>query len=77
MEDKITALALEAGLLNYVDNETPRRYFVHGFADVEDVEQFAKLIVLEVLSYQESLVSEGHNAWHLNDQTKKHFGVEE
>lgn len=40
-------------------------------------EKFAKLIVLEVLQYQETLVSEGHNAWHLNEPTKKHFGVEE
>lgn len=50
MNDKLLKLALEAGLLNYVDNETPRRYFVHGFADVEDVEQFAESIVRECIS---------------------------
>jgi hypothetical protein len=43
--DDIIRLALDAGLLNYVDNETPRRYFIHGHADLEDIQKFAQLIV--------------------------------
>ena len=47
MYDIFIRLALDAGLLNYVDHETPRRYFIHGNAEQEDVEKFAELIVRE------------------------------
>jgi hypothetical protein len=47
MNERIEKLALDAGLLNYVDNETPRRCFIHGHADLEEVEKFAELIVRE------------------------------
>jgi hypothetical protein len=49
MNERILKLALDAGLLNYVDNETPRRYFVNGYADLEEVEKFAELIVKECI----------------------------
>ena len=49
MNERILKLALDAGLLNYVDNETPRRYFVHGHADLEEVEKFAELVVKETI----------------------------
>jgi len=42
--EDIIRLALDAGLLNYVDNETPRRYFIHGHADLEELERFAALV---------------------------------
>ena len=42
--DDIMKLAVKAGLLNYVDNETPKRYFIDGNADIEDVQKFADLI---------------------------------
>ena len=45
--DIVKQFALDAGLLNYVDHETPRRYFINGHADLEDVEKFAELIVRE------------------------------
>ena len=47
MNELIKQLALDAGLLNYVDHETPRRYFINGHAEQEDVEKFAELIVKE------------------------------
>jgi hypothetical protein len=47
MNDRIREFALDAGLLNYVDHETPRRYFIHGHAEPEDVVKFAELIVRE------------------------------
>lgn len=37
-------LALDVGLLNYVDNETPRHYFVCGHADLGTVLDYAKKI---------------------------------
>lgn len=45
MNKQILKLALESGLINYVDNETPRRYFISGNADINEVEEFAKMIV--------------------------------
>jgi hypothetical protein len=47
MNERIEKLALDAGLLNYVDNETPRRYFINGHADLEEVQKFAEMIVRE------------------------------
>lgn len=46
-EHQIIKLGLEAHLLNYIDNETPRRYFVCGNADLEDVKDFARLVAEE------------------------------
>ena len=40
----IIRLALDANLLNYVDLETPRRYFIPADAGVEEVERFAALV---------------------------------
>ena len=42
--DDIIRLAFDAHLLNYVDLETPRRYFIRADADVEEVERFAALV---------------------------------
>ena len=47
MNERIKELALKAGLLNYVDNETPRRYFINGHADLEEVQKIAEMIVRE------------------------------
>ncbi len=49
MEDCLIDLALKAGLINYVDNETPRRYFICGHADLEEVAKFAKLVRQQTL----------------------------
>ena len=50
MNERIEELALDAGLLNYVDNETPRRCFIHGHADLEEVQEFAQMIVKDCLN---------------------------
>ena len=47
MDDRFIKLALDVGLLNYVDHETPRRYFINGNAEQEDVAKFAELVVWE------------------------------
>jgi hypothetical protein len=49
MNSKIIKAGLDAGLLNYVDLETPRRYFICGNADLKEVENFAEEIIGEVL----------------------------
>ena len=47
MNERIKELALDAGLLLYVDHETPRHYFIDAGDDQENVEKFAELIVRE------------------------------
>ena len=82
MNERILKLALDAGLLNYVDNETPRHYFVHGHADLEEVEKFAELIVRECANHCDLLLdhkisSEWSRGTHdCSRAIKKHFGVE-
>jgi len=48
-EDRITEIALDAGLLNYIDNETPRRYFIDGNADYDTVVVFARRIMQQTI----------------------------
>ena len=47
MNNRLIKLALDAGVLNYVDNETPRHYFLAHWCDEVCIEDFAKLIVQE------------------------------
>ena len=44
MNEQLIKIGLESGMLNYVDNETPRHYFLSGHADEQDLEKFAKLV---------------------------------
>ena len=81
MNERIRELALDAGLLNYVDHETPRRYFVHGHAEQEDVEKFAELIVQECIDtvkkrFMGDLNREDMEIQRCIEDLKKHFGVE-
>lgn len=50
MNKQLLKLALDAHLLNYVDHETPRHYFIDGNADIETVQEFAELLITAVLS---------------------------
>jgi len=83
MNKQIEKLAADAGLLNYVDNETPMRYFIDGHADLEEVEKFAELIVRECANQCDLLLdhkisSEWARGTHdCSRAIKKHFGVEE
>ena len=72
MNEIIKQFALDADLLNYVDHETPRRYFVHGHADLEEVEKFAELIIRECVNFLERYIDDDFAV----DQLEEHFGVE-
>ena len=72
MNEIIKQFALDADLLNYVDHETPRRYFVHGHADLEEVEKFARIIVFECIKLA---VFKGDKE--TAKAIKEHFGVEQ
>jgi len=49
MNEQVIKIGLESNMLNYVDNETPRHYFLSGNADEQDLAKFAELIVQECL----------------------------
>jgi len=53
MNERIIKIGLESGMLNYVDNETPRHYFLSGHADEQDLAKFAQLIVRECVGVVE------------------------
>ena len=77
MNERIEELALDAGLLNYVDNETPRRCFIHGHADLEEVEKFAELIISECIDIigPYAVRMDDFDGGHPIADLKKHFGV--
>jgi len=77
MNDRFIKLALDAGLLNYVDHETPRHYFINGHAEQEDVEEFAELIVRECMEVGNLVLSDGYGDFFApSELIAKHFGVE-
>ena len=43
-DDEIISIAVKTSLLNYIDNETPRRFFISGHAELEDVVAFGRAI---------------------------------
>lgn len=49
MKESIIKAGADSGMLNYVDNETPRRYFIAHWADEECLEKFADLIIEDVI----------------------------
>jgi hypothetical protein len=72
MNERIIKLGLESGMLNYIDNETPRHYFLCGNADEQCLEKFAELIVRECC---QKLENDG--MVEVAMEMKQHFGVEE
>ena len=85
MNKRITKIGLETGMLNYID-ETPqqqrRHYFLSGFANEEDLELFAELIVMECAKVSKDDISDGdacctNTADRIARQIKKHFGLKE
>jgi len=84
MNERIIKIGLESGMLNYVDNETPRHYFLSGHADEQDLAKFAELIVQECAqacmnegaSYEEKAAGAYQSNLYVT-AIKQHFGFEE
>ena len=76
MNERIKELALDAGLLLYVDHETPRHYFIDAGDDQENVEKFAELIIKEIENMYVSGESDASDVFNFLLDVKKHFGVE-
>ena len=77
MNENITYLALKSYLINYVDNETPRNYFINGNADIEEVELFARMIIEEIinLQYEDEFMSTMMKV-SFENKVREHFGIE-
>ena len=45
LKDKLIQIALDVGLINYVDNETPRHYLIRGNAELDTVLEFAEAVL--------------------------------
>ncbi|CAB5220772.1 hypothetical protein UFOVP245_25 [uncultured Caudovirales phage] len=71
MNERIKELALDAGLLLYIDHETPRHYFIDAGDDQENVEKFAELIVKECANFLKDTLDDDFAA----DQLEEHFGI--
>jgi hypothetical protein len=78
MNKRIIELGLKAHLLNYIDNETPPNYFVSGYADQQEVIDFAQLIIQEcvdiITPYSWRLPGEEYP--HPISVIKDRFGIE-
>ena len=64
MNEHLIKLALEAGIIDYIDNETPRRYYIFDNVDVENAETFAELIVKDCIIELERCTLRNGNSEH-------------
>jgi len=74
MNELIIKLGLKAHLLNYIDNETPPNYFVSGYADQQEVIDFAQFIIQECVAVADHSVENGKSI--IGERIKQHFGIE-
>jgi hypothetical protein len=77
MNQRIIKLGLESGMLNYVEHETPRHYFLCANADEECLAKFAELIVRECGVALSPMLRDMVSRGQAYDLIKQHFGVEE
>ena len=64
-------LGTDAGLLNYIEHETPRHYFISAWATEEDVYTFAEAIVRKCADLANDAY-DGDPYYHIMN----HFGLE-
>lgn len=72
-------LGTDAGLLNYIEHETPREYFMSAFATEEDVFAFAEAIIekcIDIIEDEDDGSVDTKSARLAIISIKKHFGLE-
>lgn len=72
---KITQLALQAGILNNIDGETPPYYFIPAHASDYEVNEFAKLILQECIDVCNKGKSTQTTSTGAAQKIKLHFGI--
>lgn len=55
-DEEIISIAVKTSLLNYIDNETPRRFFVSGHAELDDVVSFGRIIAATALQKESNVI---------------------
>jgi hypothetical protein len=71
IHDNIIKHAINSGLVNYIDNETPRHYFISAHADIKHIEEFVKLFLDECIEVM--MKNDYHGEW-LGEKLKEHYG---
>lgn len=81
MNERIRKLAFDAHLINYIDLETPRHYFISGNAEEDEVHLFGLYCIREAIKFIETEMHEdfaNYPKWYKTiEKLEKHFGVEE
>ena len=75
MNLEIIKHAVDAGMLNYVDHETPRHYFLSAHADEECLERFAQSIIRDCMHLCE-VTAAGRDAEAIQAAIGSYFGVD-
>lgn len=81
MNENLIRIGLDSGMLNYVDNETPRNYFIASWADEECLAQYTEMIIRECIGiiHEQERLPQGFlypkNAVTLSYAIQNHFGV--
>ena len=81
MNKRIIELGLKAHLINYIDLETPRHYFISGNAEEDEVHLFGLYCIREAIKFIETEMHEdfaNYPKWYKTiEKLEKHFGIEE
>lgn len=70
-------IGLDSGMLNYVDNETPRHYFVADWANTCDLDLFGDMIIKKCIELCEEGDITQMTASGAADKIRQHFGIKE
>lgn len=62
-DEEIISIAVKTSLLNYIDNETPRRFFVSGHAELDDVVSFGRVIAATALQKASNVMGAEVDYW--------------
>ena len=81
MNDKLIRIGLQSGMLNYVDNETPRQYFIASWATEVELQEFTELVARECIQVILDMENtppgfiEPKNAYAYENGILHHFGI--
>ena len=81
MNDKLIRIGLQSGMLNYVDNETPRQYFIASWATEVELQEFTELVARECIQVIRDMENtppgfiQPKNAYAYENGILQHFGI--
>jgi hypothetical protein len=81
MNDKLVRIGLQSGMLNYVDNETPRQYFIASWATEVELQEFTELVARECIQVIRDMENtppgfiQPKNAYAYENGILHHFGI--